>query len=269
MKMISYIIVIFSMILFYNDCFGQSVYESAMNEYLHGDLNKSIELFTSSIKDNNKVSNAYMYRGMANAFKGRFPEAVRDLDSSQVLNPANKKIDYAYAKIYLIKGDYSLSLSYSNLAINEDPENADAYDERAAIEIMIGNYNGAIKDENAAIKIDSSVALYFTNRGFAKFKSGNFKDAITDFNNSIQMSPSHKAYADRGLTFHHLNQDSLAINDYSKALEFYPNDGEIHYWRGISYKIIGKKDNACVDFKTSGELGYSLANNALIDNGCK
>jgi tetratricopeptide (TPR) repeat protein len=269
MKMVSSIIVIFSVTLFYNASFGQSGYEAAMNEYLHGDLNKAIALFTGSIRNKDSVSDAYMYRGMANAFCGKFSTAIKDLDSSQFLNPANKKIDYAYAKVYLIKGEYSLSLDYNNLAIKEDPVNADVFDQRATIEIVLGNYIEAIKDENAAIKINSSLALYFTNRGFAQYKLNNFKDALTDFNHSIQIMASHKAYANRGLTFHHLNQDSLAIEDYSKAIEFHPNDGEILYYRGVSYKIIGRKDNACKDFKASAELGYSLADNALIDNGCK
>ncbi len=111
-------------------CSGQT-YDEALKEYLYGDLNKSINLFTNLIETKQEVSKSYMYRGAANSFLANFNEAKRDLDSSFILDS-------------------------SNLAILRNAKDAAAYDQRAVVKSFLGDLKGAIKDGDTAIALDST-----------------------------------------------------------------------------------------------------------------
>ncbi|MEO0516299.1 MAG: tetratricopeptide repeat protein [Cyanobacteria bacterium P01_A01_bin.116] len=48
------------------------------------------------------------------------------------------------------------------------------------------------------------------------------------------------------------NQD--AINDYNKALEIAPDNGDLYFYKGQTYVAMGKKENAIAAFKTAAVL---------------
>lgn len=259
---------LFIVIFFPNFCFSQNYYEDASKEYFYGDLSKSISLFTKSIENKQEIAKSYMYRGAAKSFLKMFDDALSDLNFSKQLDSTNVKLDYYYGKLYLFKGNYSLAIQYYSNAIFKSPNDAFSYDERAAAKVLIGDFKGAIADENIAISIDSTKEYFYTDRGFAKLKLKMYDVAINDFNTSLKIEPNQKAFANRGLAYSLLSQYQKAIEDYTKSLTLNPNDAEVYYYRGISYKAIGKKVEACDDFKKSKGLGYAKANDILKELIC-
>src|SRR5215831_5197760 len=151
-------------------CFCQDLYQAAMKEYLNREYEKSIELFTKSIQNNQEVAKSYMMRGSARAYQGQFPEALSDLTFSKIIDSGNKKLDYCFCRFYLLKGEYDNALNFCNSAIFKIPNDADAYDLRASVEALKGDYSTAIVDEDTAIKINPSKQIFYNDRGFAKFK---------------------------------------------------------------------------------------------------
>lgn len=252
-----------------NICYGQiNFYESACKEYFYGDLNKSIELFTKSIESKQEIANSYMYRGSAKSFLGNFSEALSDMDSSFFIDSLNKKINYYYGKVYLLKKDYKTAIQYTSKALLDNPKDASIYDQRAIANIELGNFITAINDENVAIEISPTKQMYYTNRGFAKLKQKQYDEAIKDFSSSIDLEPNQKAYADRGLAYSLLNQHQKAITDYTKSLEINPEDAEVLYYRGISYEAMKKKLEACNDLNKSKKLGHIKAIDILNKIKC-
>ena len=55
-----------------------------------------------------------------------------------------------------------------------------------------------------------------------------------------------------------------AINDLNKAIQLKPDFAMAYLNRGISYLNIGKKDEACIDFSKSIELGFQPATDFYI-----
>ena len=252
-----------------NICYRQiNYFETASKEYFYGDLNKAIEFFTKSIIDKQEIANSYMYRGAAKGFLGKFSEALIDIDSSFSIDTSNKKINYYYGKIYLLKKEYKKAIQYTNKAIINNPRDAAAYDQRAIANMGLEHFTNAIVDDNIAIKIDSLKQIFYTNRGFAKLKLKEYEEAIKDFNNSLRLEPNQKAYANRGSAYSQLNQHQSAISDYTKSLEINPDDSEVLYYRGISYRTIKKMEEACSDLKRSRKLGYNNANDILKKIRC-
>jgi tetratricopeptide (TPR) repeat protein len=93
----------------------------------------------------------------------------------------------------------------------------------------------------------------------------NYQDAIADYNRSISIRPSHKALADRGFAFLKLKSYQSAIDDFTQALDIYPNDYYLFYYRGLAYKGLGKKEEACSDFRSCVNLGYLKAQDEQKD----
>lgn len=257
------------LVLVSNICFSQNnYYEAANKEYFYGDLNKAIELFTRAIENKQEVANSYMYRGASKGFLGRFSEALDDMDSSFNLDPLNKKIDFYFGKIYILKQDYQTAIQYTNKTILKNKDDDAAYDQRAAAYVMLGDFNAAIDDEEIAIKLNPQKSLYYTNRGVAKLKLKLYNEALKDLNASVKLEPSQKAYANRGLLYSLTNQHQQAIADYSESLKFIPSDAEVLYYRGISYQALDRKKEACDDLNKSKNLGYTKADEALNKLKC-
>ena len=259
-KYFSFILIVLS---FANFCNGQNYFEDASKEYFNGDLNKSIELFTISIKNNQETAKSYMYRGAAKSFLKMFDEALKDLNLSKDKDSSNTKLYYYYGKLYLFKGDLDLAIKYYDNAVSKNPKDAFSYDERAIAKGLVNDFAGAIADENIAIAIDSTIQEFYTDRGFAKLKLKEYNEAIKDFNTSLKIMPNQKAYADRGVAYSLLSQHKRAIEDYTKSLEFNSNDSEVYYYRGISHEAMGNKRETCTDLKRSSELGYAKAYDVL------
>ena len=260
MKNIGISLLVLISLLKFDYGYGQNYFEQAYNEYFNGDINKSLALFTKSIENHQEIPKSYMYRGAAESFLNNFPDALIDLNRSLKLDSSNDKIYYYLGKYYLFQGLYSRAVQYYDISIRKNSKNAAAFDERAASQGGLGEFQNAIRDEDIAIKLDSTKEFFYTDRGFAKAGLKQYQEAIMDYNISIRMKPNHKAYADRGFCFCQLGAVfSKAIEDDSNALKILPQDYEIYYRRGLSYKAIGKMDEACKDFSKSVELGYSPA----------
>ncbi|MBI5307410.1 MAG: tetratricopeptide repeat protein [Planctomycetes bacterium] len=54
-----------------------------------------------------------------------------------------------------------------------------------------------------------------------------------------------------------------AIQDYSKAIELNLNDAKIYYRRGIAKEILEDTRGALADYSKEGELGNSMAYEAI------
>jgi RHS repeat-associated protein len=240
---------------------SQNYFVYGYDEYLYGDLNRSIALFDMAISRNEEMAKSYMYRAAAKMTLGRLSEALHDLNVSRALDPSIPELNYFYGKYYLLMGGDKLALNYYNQFLLKDPSNSMVYNERAIIKIRLKDFAGSIDDENKAIAIEPGDQSYFTNRGFAKLNLRMYRAAISDFNLSISIKPGHKAYANRGYAYQLLGAYKKAIADYTSALKLMPADGEIYYRRSISLRAIGKIHEADDDLSKSKEMGYEPQKN--------
>ncbi len=87
------------------------------------------------------------------------------------------KIDAAFA-------DY-------NKAIELDPHNAAAYNNRGNAYYAKGEYDKAIADYTKAIKLDPAYAVVYNNRGTAYYNKGEYDKAIADCDKAIKLDPGH------------------------------------------------------------------------------
>ena len=240
------------------------MYEKGYYEYMNGDLNKSIELFNNSIRKKENVANSFLYRSAAQIFLSRYEDAENGLDTVKHIDSLTPKLNYYYGKLYVFLGQYEKAINFFNAELFKNPTNAAAYVDRGNAKSFSGDLQGALEDANKAIGIDSEKQIYYNNRGYTLLKMKRYMEAISDFSISLKKEANQKAYSNRGFAYSLINLDTLAIDDYTNALKIVPNDAETLCLRGISLKKIGKRDEACNDFKKSANLGY-IASKEMIE----
>ncbi len=88
-----------------------------------------------------------------------------------------------------------------------------------------GQWDLAIQDETQAIQLDPTNAQAFNNRCADKYHKRLYDDAIPDCNQTIALKPDYAhAYYNRGLVYEDKGQRDQAITDYRAALKLNPND---------------------------------------------
>ncbi|MDR1881730.1 MAG: tetratricopeptide repeat protein [Prevotella sp.] len=96
----------------------------------------------------------------------------------------------------------------------------------------------------------------------------NYKKAIKYTNIIIDMdSASPKGFYNRGCIYQILDEDSLAILDYGKALKLDSDHSDAYYNRGIIYEELGDYDKALDDYNKAIKLNPSYIADVYINRG--
>lgn len=99
-------------------------------------------------------------------------------------------------------------------------------------------------------------------------KTENYKKAISYSNIMIEIdSTLSKGYYNRGCVYQLLDDDSLAIRDYSKAIKLNPDYADAYYNRGILYEEAEKYDPALSDYSKAIRLNPPYVGDVYNNRG--
>jgi tetratricopeptide (TPR) repeat protein len=147
-------------------------------------------------------------------------------------------------------------------AIEIDPKDPIAYNNRGHAHLKKGYYDRAIADFSKAIEIDPKVAIAYYNRG-RTYEKLDYDRAIADFSKAIEIDPHYAAaYNSRGGTYRDEKLDyDRAIADFSKAIEIDPHHATTYVSRGWTYWAMRDYDRAIADFSKAIEIDphYAVA----------
>ena len=79
-------------------------------------------------------------------------------------------------------------------AIELDPKNAVAYNNRGVSYKIKGEYDKAIIDHSKVIELNPEIAEAYYNRGITYKEKGEYDKAIADFNKAIELDPKNKDF---------------------------------------------------------------------------
>jgi len=268
-----------------------------------GDFEKALSDYSKGISLNNNIPDAYYNRGLIYIDMANYDAAINDFKKALKINPIFLQALIQLGNAYYYKGNFEFSLktfeqvlkydstqsaaytgianvyfslgkkeeamSLYNKALQLNPNDADTYYNKANANVSNGNLELAIIDYNNAIKYNPNKAIYYSNRGSTKFFMKDIYGALADLNKAIELDKNKADYFyNRGNIYLYSNQIYEAIADYNKSIELNPKAGEAYYKRGYAFYINKDKIAACQDFDTALKLGYTKANNEII-NFCK
>lgn len=162
------------------------------------------------------------------------------------------------------------SITLFDDVIEKQKDNAFAYNSRGIAKFEMQNYSGAIEDYSKAILLNSRYPGAFYNRAISYYSIQNFQKAMEDYNKAIELNPlSANSYMGRGI----IKMDVMknfeeAIKDYDKAISINPRFAQAYYNRGLAELRSGNIAEACIDFKKVKQLGFSRADELILQH-CK
>lgn len=123
-------------------------------------------------------------------------------------------IDYSNSGlIKSFSGNYDEAINDYNKAIEIEPNNSNALNNRGYTFNLMEDYESAIKDFEKAISLEEDFAYALNNRGYAKIKLGLKEDGLADLEKSMTLDGTNSyCYLNFGV-YHYDNKE------YQKALE--------------------------------------------------
>ncbi|CAD8187958.1 unnamed protein product [Paramecium octaurelia] len=159
--------------------------------------------------------------------------------------------------VYSKQGKFEKAIIEYNKAIEESPQYAAAYQNRANAYQGLMNFDEALRDYCMAIRINPQYSAAYFNRGLLFGKQGKFEEAIMDYTQYIKMVPDNaQAYNNRANAYQNQGNFNEAIKDYTKSIEINPNYAAAYNNRdfGNAYVNFGKFDEAISDCSKAIEL---------------
>ena len=208
-------------------------------------------------------------KGWQNVVEGT-RKAVRKMlvqeDSAPRMSERELRAESAFQQgdFLLRLGQIDGAIEAYSLAVQLNPRDTDAYNNRGVAYNSKGEYGLAIKDFNQAMQLNPIDAAAHNNRGTTYVDIDEVERAIRDFNHAIQLNPNEdKTYNNRGIAYHKQGDYNLAIEDFNHAIQLRPDDANAYYNRGNAYCDKGEYDRAIKDFNTAikHEPDFAMAYN--------
>jgi tetratricopeptide (TPR) repeat protein len=147
------------------------------------------------------------------------------------------------------------ALCFFDIAFSATDLKASGWIEKGVELVVKGKYNEAIEAFDKAIQLDPADAVAYNNRGAAYGQMGNHTQQIEDCNKALQLNPKDAvAYNNRGVAYGELGYYEQEIEDCTKAIELNPKLAVAYYHRGIAYQKLGNRKQAEKDKK----MAYTL-----------
>jgi tetratricopeptide (TPR) repeat protein len=139
-------------------------------------------------------------------------------------------------------------------ALAENPNNADAYRQRAEGYYQRGDMDKALADFTKAIELAPDARTHY-NRGVIYGAKGFPAEACLDYNEAIRRDPKlADARFNRGVARGQLGRTAEAIDDLTEAIRLAPADAKAYLFRGTLLLSSDQLDRAHADFTRAIEL---------------
>jgi tetratricopeptide (TPR) repeat protein len=167
----------------------------------------------------------YLSRARANIDLELYGEAVVDCDEVLKSNPNSAEAYIIRAAANNKRREYQDAIEDADSCLKVDPKQARALVQRAIAHLGLLKPDEAIADCNNAISIDPNLENAHYYLGLAYQKAGQFDKSIEELTKALQLKHSdRRVYFARAWSKQQLDKDLEAVEDYDRAIKYYPPD---------------------------------------------
>lgn len=197
----------------------------------------------------------HIRRGLRAKEEGKMEEAIQEYSKAINKDPRNAAAYNNRGVVYDDLEQYERAIEDYDKAIELNPDYAIAYYNRGIAYQDLIQYEEAIEDYNRAIELNSGYTAAYNNRGNMYRRLKQYREAIKDYDKAVELDPGYAyAYHNRGLTYKDLKQCEKAIEDYTQAIKLDPKYKKAYQNRAKAYRAIGKEELAEADEKAAEQL---------------
>lgn len=219
-------------------------------------------------------SEAYLKKlsdGSRYSAQGNYAAAIKSLTEAIDLDPNDTRAYNNRGNVHYEKGDYAAAIKDYTEALKLDPKSswaASTYTQRGRLKALLKNYEGARSDYTEAIKIQPKDEMAYFYRGELSFTLGEYEKAISDYTESIRLEDRQVLFfLRRGRAYVAVQQYKHAANDFARVLEHTPDHSEAHYFKGLAELKLGNSAAACNHLRNAKE-SYEKDALMLIKKHC-
>jgi tetratricopeptide (TPR) repeat protein len=245
---------------------------------LNGDYQLAADDYTAAMFNNqdNQKFIALLYANRANVKikQKQYQEGINDLNTAIRMNPVNGNFYKDRGQAYRNNGDYQLAINDYTTAIpffNNNKEGlARLYHNRAINEADIHQYKKALEDINNAIALDPQKGYMHWTRGGIYSEQGDCMHAIENFTKALDFYQNDKEvlailHRHNAANYYILKENKKSMDECNLAIILNPNDQSSYFTRGKLYaKRLSNKERAMADFNKVMELDTSKATVSYI-----
>jgi tetratricopeptide (TPR) repeat protein len=195
------------------------------------------------------LADAYVGRGALLVDRGRFDDAITDLDSAIALEPNDPEMSYHRARAYRGKGDFDKAEADLTRAIGMDPHPL-FYNARGSTRLLARRLDAALADFDKVVELNPKMYVGHTNRAAVLVELGDLDAAAVSFGRAIEHAPKVlNSYTDRAQVYLKLGKAREALRDCDAALAISATFPLGYYVRGLAHEALGETAEAIADYR--------------------
>jgi len=184
-KIIGFLLLFHSVLL----C-GESLKETAHALFLNQRYQEAIQYYTEALKQNPKLAEGYLYRGISYHELGLFKEALSDYQKTLELEKNNLEALLYRGILYQATGEYQKSEADLSRVIETKPTHAEAYFYLGKTHFFLEKFDLAVKSYSKAIFLNPRAEIYFY-RGIAYTSSKDYEKALKDYFTVLEIDENY------------------------------------------------------------------------------
>ena len=213
-------------------------YNRAMELLQNDELDEGLEYLEKELADNPKNGYAYSWMAAVYVEKEQYGNAMTAVDKALKYTPKKDKEYMTMAhgiksRVHYLLGEMDEAVEHLSQCIALQPDNSEAYEERAQIYYEQEQYELANKDYERLIELDKGGVMGYMGIGRNAVAQEKYDEAIEQFGYVVKMHSDYSSgYSYRAAAYVKKGEYSKAADDIVKALEI-DGDDKAFYLLGV------------------------------------
>lgn len=216
----------------FNSAFSIDYFKKGLEAFENEEYKDAVEYYSKQLKTN-RNANIYFNRALAYYYLEKYSNSIEDCTIALNEDPNDFEAWYYRGMAYYKVGDFEKAISDSKKSLDLNPNYLQTYTTLGLCYSGLENHEEAIRIFDYALNIKESSLLYY-NKALVYQKIGMFSEAEKDFSLALDIDEELKYYWSRGVLYYNHKYYIRAIDDYSSAIEIDSTEYSIYYNRGLS-----------------------------------
>jgi tetratricopeptide (TPR) repeat protein len=203
---------------------------------------------------------AWLVEAFASHQAGRLADAERLYRQILAAQPDHRDSLYLLGVIAYQRGDYAQALVQTDLALDINPDNCVAWNQRGLALHRLKRFEEALPSYDRALAVWPDHAEAWCNRGVALYELKRFDEALASHDRALAVRPHYaEAFCCRGAALLQLKRLDEALASCERALAIHPDYAEAFSNRADALSELKRLDEALASYDRALALGQDSA----------
>lgn len=182
-------------------------------------------------------------------------DAEQAMTAAEKLAPTEPNVQYAMARIKMDRGDLASAQSHMEAYLKQRPNEASGHFGLGMILLMGLQFDAARAEFQRSVELQPVQTESWYELGDIALKQQNYEEALMKFQKVLERDARH------GGALEGAGEASFKQKNYEQALEFLqravqvaPKYAPSHYYLGLTFSRLGRKDDATRELELSNQL---------------